>query len=93
MLEFAGFHARLCRTLLTQMSEFVTPLGQSLDREVPGAGAIHCGSVDLLLAQLACMSPSYAVTRFRAEPNPSTTDVWGSPGRSECAGGKLGSLG
>jgi hypothetical protein len=23
MLEFAGFHAGLCRTLLTQMSEFV----------------------------------------------------------------------
>jgi hypothetical protein len=44
MLEFAGFHARLCRTLLTQMLEFVT-YGQSLDREVPVAGAIHCGSV------------------------------------------------
>ena len=25
MLEFAGFHARLCRTLLTQMSEFAAP--------------------------------------------------------------------
>src|SRR4051794_2154902 len=42
MLEFAGFRARLCRTLLTQMLEFVIPLGQSLDREVPVAGAIHC---------------------------------------------------
>jgi hypothetical protein len=25
MLEFAGFHARLCRTLLTQMLEFGGP--------------------------------------------------------------------
>jgi hypothetical protein len=25
MLEFAGFYARLCRTLLTQMLEFVVP--------------------------------------------------------------------
>jgi len=27
MLEFAGFHARLCRTLLTQMSEFAGRVG------------------------------------------------------------------
>ena len=25
MLEFAGFHAGLCRTLLTEMSEFAAP--------------------------------------------------------------------
>ena len=49
MLEFAEFHARLCCTLLTQMLEFVIPLGQSLDREVPVAGAIHCGHWDSLL--------------------------------------------
>jgi hypothetical protein len=31
MLEFAGFHAGLCCTLLAQMSEFVIPSSELLD--------------------------------------------------------------
>jgi hypothetical protein len=33
MLEFAGFHARLCRTLLAQMSKFVILSSELLDRQ------------------------------------------------------------
>ena len=43
MLEFAGFHAVLCRTLLTQMLEFACP-----SRILPGGSVVHrCHTGDL----------------------------------------------
>ena len=47
MPEFAGFDAGLCRTLLTQMSEFATPLSYAAPARRPssppgGTAAAKC---------------------------------------------------
>ena len=43
MLEFAGFHAGLCRALVTQMSVFVVPLAENTKpppSPSPGGGSV-----------------------------------------------------
>jgi hypothetical protein len=48
MPEFAGFHAGLCRTLLTRMSEFAEVDHAFLPSSLTAAGRIRYAAVGLL---------------------------------------------